>query len=179
MNRVILAALLCAAPLLGGCPMDAPAGPVLCLLGAGVDPATHACAGVTPPVLAAGDAYFIRHELPAGVTPPGTVHLRIETPCGAVETDASYGEGADAGPAVGRFALVARVAPPGAECGVTVTATIANSALVVTSKPGACAQPLCPDAGGAGGAATTSAAGGAGGAATTTTTGTGGVGGGP
>jgi hypothetical protein len=144
--------LLLAAPallfaILAGC--EDPPSPKLCLLTAadlgGSDPLAVACPDPPPVIsLTTGEAYYIRHELPQGVQPPGPLHLRIDTVCGTAELlDVDYGMLQDAG-SMGPVVVVPRVAPPAAECSVTVNATIANSALSVATRPVDGASCVCP-----------------------------------
>lgn len=84
--------------------------------------------------------------------PPDKLHLRIDTVCGTREQiDVDYATptgAAESGPVV----VVARVAPPEAPCSLTVTATIANSSLSVSTLPVSGAMCSCPADGGTGGA---------------------------
>lgn len=146
---------------LAGCNED-PASPKLCLLTSaelgGQDPLAVACPDPPPIIsLTKGETYYVRHELPQGIEPPGKLHLRIDTVCGTIEQlDVDYGTpagadaGADAGAgAVGPVVVVARSAPPGAECSLVVSAIIANSSLSEATRPQAGASD-CACAAGAG-----------------------------
>jgi hypothetical protein len=66
------------------------------------------------------EVLFIVHTLPPGVTPPGPVHITLDTPCVHRALDARHVEGK---------AVVPLVAPLGSSCGLRVTAAIANSEL--------------------------------------------------
>lgn len=175
-----------------------PDAPVMCLFAAdadsiaGAEPASVACHSATDgatraaPALAAGEAYYIRHELPPDVEPPGKLHLRIESACGeAEELDVDHASQAEiardlstttgtAGTEKRSIAFVARTAPTGAECSLVVTATIANSTLIVTTPADTdeCKKVVCPSAvdTGVGGSSTSTSGGG-------DTGGTGGTGG--
>ncbi|XXT17121.1 hypothetical protein WME94_43525 [Sorangium sp. So ce429] len=150
-EQLVLAGLVA----MTGCSSSSPATPRLCLLTpvelGGKDPSAVACPEEPAPLtLAPGNAYYIRHELPEGVEPPGQLHLRIDTPCGEhEELDASYGLPAS-GDEVGPVVVVARTAPAGAACSLVVTATIANSSLTSATQPaadGADCSCAAPDAG--------------------------------
>ncbi|WP_441286186.1 hypothetical protein ACSRUE_27510 [Sorangium sp. KYC3313] len=154
--------LLCAAVLsmATGCSDTEPDEPRLCLLGSaaveGRDPSTVACPD--PPVtisVAPGEVVYIRHELPEGIEPPGPLHVRISTPCGEAESfDADYATRDGTDGEKQHIAVISRVAPVGAECSLSVHATIANSSLTRATSPSAdaatCAKLVCPadDAGG-------------------------------
>jgi hypothetical protein len=135
--RFLVAVLIgCLAP---ACNDRAPQSPVLCILAAGdaLDgcPATGGASAIHD-----GDAFYVVHQLPAGVEPPCDVHVHVETPCTVIDREMSYAAPAAAG--VGQVAIGSFVAPPGAACALVVTATIANSTLTRTiqTDPGACAD---------------------------------------
>jgi hypothetical protein len=74
--------------------------------------------------ITAGDVYFIRHSLPAGIVPSEPLQLRIQTPCSESKLERQHVDGE---------VLVSRVASAAAECFLSVTATIENSELGCTS----------------------------------------------
>lgn len=93
-----------------------------------------------------GEAFFLIHQLPAGLELPDSLEIRLETPCQTVSLSRARS---------GERLVLPLVAPPGADCVLAVTATLANSELhqISTRSPAACgACPLAADAG-AGGAA--------------------------
>jgi hypothetical protein len=176
--RIARTLALAVLPAFMACSDDSPQEPKLCLFTADLaaslakDPSAVQCADVEQKQaqalgLAPQEVYYVRHELPVKVTPPGPVHLHIGTACGtAGDLDVDYGKATKDGTAAAdlpAFALIARVAPPGAECSLTVTATIANSSITRSTRPtadaAACAKLACPAAdAGAGGSTTTTTA---------------------
>jgi hypothetical protein len=124
-----------------GCSSNSPLTPRLCLLTAaalgGQDPSAVSCPEEHNTVsLAAGEAYYIRHELPEGLDPIGPLHVLVTTPCSeSEELNVEYGLPVNTGGEGGFVAIVARTAPTGAECSLVVTASIANSSLTAATKP--------------------------------------------
>jgi hypothetical protein len=99
------------------------------------------CAGADFPIVS-GQAFYLYHSLPEGVIPPEPLQIDLETVCGNFPREVDHVDDDSATPL-----RVPLAAPPGAECGVTVTATIANSTirceLEAVDKTGCDAQ--CPE----------------------------------
>ena len=95
-------------------------------------PAERETEPVCPASIAAGNPYFVRHALPDGLASPGPLAVHIETPCAKIVPDAS--EEIEMTHVDG-IVLFSRLAPKGAECLLTVTATIANSELRCSTNP--------------------------------------------
>lgn len=90
--------------------------------------------------VAPAEVFFVRHTLPAEVTAPGDLSVQITTPCATVAAAAETTVEIEH---VGGVALFSRLAPPGAECSLVVTAKLANSETRCESKRGdatACAD---------------------------------------
>ncbi|MBI5536971.1 MAG: hypothetical protein HY898_29895 [Deltaproteobacteria bacterium] len=146
MRTILLLLIACSVV---GCSDKLPERPKLCLIRADAmgtaDPSTVTCGDRGAISVSEGEVFFVRHELPSGIEPPGPVHIRVETACAGVaeEYDIAYGDG--------NAAIAPRVAPRGAGCAMTVAATIANSSLRETTIPAAdaCAKLVCesPEAG--------------------------------
>lgn len=88
------------------------------------------------------EVFYIRHEVPEGVIPPGNLELRIQTPCIDERLEVAHIRG---------VAFVQQALPPGAACSIAITASIANSELRCTLRASttACVADLCPAAPGA------------------------------
>lgn len=138
MNRTILSSLFVSA-LLAGC--HATQMPTLCVfkssaLAQGEAAGDHECAGIDPTsadalvkgpnALTDGESYYIKFELPDGVAPIGSLHVHLETPCAKDDLDADPVDG---------VVLLPAKAPAGAQCGLVITATMANSELSVDIPP--------------------------------------------
>lgn len=86
-------------------------------LGATITDMPNSLAAVTE-----GQSLLVLHRLPDDVALDAPIHVRLETPCDAVERDVATS---------GSSAISAFVAPLGASCSLTVTATVSNSTRVV------------------------------------------------
>lgn len=88
---------------------------------ASAEGAARACEGFT---IGADRVIFVRHTLPAGIEVDDKLAVHLQTPC------APLNEAADVTLEIehaGGVALLSLVAPPGAECALSVTATIAGN----------------------------------------------------
>lgn len=115
------ALLLACAVLLGaglsGC--EDPEGPALCLVRAG-DELPERCEKTRDFSIADGDGFLILHELPEGITAPEPIEIRIETPCVSERLEVEQ---------EGKRLVVPRIAPRGAKCFFSVSASVAQSEL--------------------------------------------------
>lgn len=83
--------------------------------------------------VAPDEVFFVRHTLPADVSAPGELSVQITTPCATVAPAADTTAEVEH---VDGVALFSRLAPPGAECSLVVTAKLANSETRCESKRG-------------------------------------------
>ena len=106
-----------------------------------VDPAALDDAGLTdcPASVSDGAGFTLRHELPPGVAPIGTLQIHIDTPCEGADQDIEASH-------VDRVAIVNGVVPAGGQCGFSLSAVMANSDLrcdVMPQQPCEDVQSLC------------------------------------
>jgi hypothetical protein len=108
------------------------------------------------PSLTEGQVVTVRYVLPAGVSPHGTVSLRVETPCACAEF--TRGPAANTGNAAGAVAAafqavddacepgadvtIPLTVPQGGQCSMSITASIENDSRTLTIVPAAPCAPL-------------------------------------
>lgn len=89
----------------------------------------------------AGEGFFLVYQMPAGINAPDPIEIKLTTPCGTTTLSRDHADDATR-------LVIPLVAPAGAGCALSVSASLANSELsqVAQGEAAACAAEklACP-----------------------------------